>query len=236
MTAPRRNASVAGDEDNARNRVRARPVGGTSLRDQAYEEIKRRIITLTFRPGEYLNEASIAELLNVGRTPVHQAIDRLRLESMVEVIPRKGVIVKPISLNEVSEMTEVRMVNEPYSTGLAATRISEAALQRLDEICTLSDALAKARDLEGLMEQDRTFHAEIAKAAGNAILADILLRIHERSLRFWFISLSDSYHLREVQDQHRQIVEALRARDPEQASARMRDHIESFRKHILEAL
>ena len=74
-----------------------------ALSDVAYEKIKHRIITLAFRPGEHLNEARVCDALDIGRTPVHQAFCRLALEGMVEIIPRKGVIVRPVSLNEVME-------------------------------------------------------------------------------------------------------------------------------------
>ena len=83
-----------------------------SLRDAAYDAIKHRIITCAFRPGEYINELQLSSILKIGRTPVHQALDRLMIEGMVEVIPRKGVIVKPVSLNEVLQIIEVRLINE----------------------------------------------------------------------------------------------------------------------------
>ena len=83
-----------------------------SLRDAAYEAIKHRIITCTYRPGEYINEANVSAMLGIGRTPVHQAIDRLMLEGMVDVMPRKGVIVKPVSLDEIMQIVEVRLLNE----------------------------------------------------------------------------------------------------------------------------
>src|SRR5438874_1163895 len=83
-----------------------------SLRDAAYEAIKNRIITCKFKPGECINEASVSALLGYGRTPVHQALDRLMLEEMVEVIPRKGVIVKPVIVHDVMQMIEVRLINE----------------------------------------------------------------------------------------------------------------------------
>ena len=65
-----------------------------SLRDRAYAEIKRRINRMDYRPGAYLNEAQISRVLKIGRTPVHQALDRLMLDGQVQVIPRKGVIVE----------------------------------------------------------------------------------------------------------------------------------------------
>lgn len=85
-----------------------------SLRDRAYLEIKRRINRLEYRPGADLNEAQISRQLKVGRTPAHQAHDRLMLEGLIQVIPRKGVVVQSISLDEVLHILELRLVNEPY--------------------------------------------------------------------------------------------------------------------------
>src|SRR5262249_60400923 len=80
--------------------------GTTSLREAAYEAIKHRIITCAFRPGEYINELQLSALLKIGRTPVHQALDRLMVEGMVEVIPRNAAIVKPRTLTEVLQIIE----------------------------------------------------------------------------------------------------------------------------------
>src|SRR5688500_5359142 len=110
-----------------------------SLRDQAYEAIKHRIITCEFKPGECINEASVSALLGVGRTPVHQAIDRLMLEEMVEVIPRKGVIVKPVILQDVLQMIDVRMINETQCARLAAARADD------NHLGSMSKVLVRAR-------------------------------------------------------------------------------------------
>src|ERR1700753_983499 len=83
-----------------------------SLLDTAYDEIKRRITICAFRPGYYLNEAEISTMLGIGRTPVQHAIDRLMVEGLVQVMPRKGIIVKPVSLDEVMQTIEVRLLNE----------------------------------------------------------------------------------------------------------------------------
>src|SRR5499427_7148640 len=104
-----------------------------SLRDAAYEAIKHRIITCKFKPGECINEVSVSELIGYGRTPVHQALDRLKLEEMVEVIPRKGVIVKPIILHDVMQMVDVRMINETQSARLAAARADDVHVNALGD-------------------------------------------------------------------------------------------------------
>ncbi len=203
-----------------------------SLRDTAYELIKLRIITCAFKPGEYLNEAAVSAMLGIGRTPVHQAIDRLMLEDMVEVIPRKGVIVKPVSLEDVMQIIEVRLINEPYAVRLAAERADDV------EISVMTDILARARNwtavrnVKEMMLLDRDFHLALARAARNAVLADILRKLDERSLRFWFISLTAPNHHEAVPHQHDSILKAVRERDADAAEAATRGHIESFRRNV----
>ena len=206
-----------------------RDAGGKaqSLRDTAYEAIKHRIITCAFRPGEYINEAYVSAMLGIGRTPVHQAIDRLMLEGMLDVMPRKGVIVKPVSLDEIMQIVEVR---------LAAERAER------DEIAHMSDVLARAkqwidmRDSEQLMLLDREFHNVLALASKNHVLADTLSKLHDRSLRFWFISLNRPGHHNHVHAQHEAILAAIRDHDPNGAEAAMRGHIEEFRTNLTRSI
>ena len=207
-----------------------------SLRDLAYEAIKHRIITCTFKPGEYVNEASVSTLLGIGRTPVHQALERLMLEGMVEVIPRKGVIVKPVSLHEVVQIIEVRLLNETYCVRLAAERADDSEVAALADILARAQEWKAVRNVEQMMLLDREFHLVLARAAKNAILGDILRKLHERSLRFWFISLNAPGHHESVQDQHQAILAAVRSRDPDAAEAAMRRHIESFRQNVARCL
>ena len=203
-----------------------------SLTDVAYEAIKQRIITLKFGPGSYLNVSSITAALGLGRTPVHQAVRRLTHEGMIEIMPRKGMIVKPVSLNEVMDITDVRAVNEPHCVRLAAEKASKEDVAGLERILARANRASDAGDTEKQMLADRDFHCEISRIAGNKILADILKNLHERSLRFWFISLHDSPHRQEVAEEHAAIMEAITKKDPDAAEAAMRRHIESFRKNI----
>jgi DNA-binding GntR family transcriptional regulator len=205
---------------------------GQSLRDVAYELIKLRIITCTFKPGEYLNEASVSAMLGIGRTPVHQALDRLMLEEMVEVIPRKGVIVKPVSLEDVMQIIEARLINEAYAVRLAAERADDTEISLMTDILARARNWTAVRNIKEMMLLDREFHLALARAARNTVLADILRKLDERSLRFWFISLTAPDHHQVVQEQHDAILKTIRARDADAAEAAMRDHIESFRRNV----
>ena len=210
--------------------------GVASLRDKAYDAIKHRIITLAFRPGEYINELQLSAFLKIGRTPVHQALDRLMMEGMVEVIPRKGVIVKPVSLNEVLQIIEVRLINEPFGARLAAEQANDMDLADLAEVLKRTRDWAALRNVENMMLLDREFHLLIARAAKNDVLIELLRNLHERSLRFWFISLGDDLQLRRVDEEHREILDAIARRDAAGAADAMRHHIESSRKHITRAI
>lgn len=213
-----------------KRRVRA---PDTALHSQAYEKIKHEIITLRFRPGEYLNEAQVSKLLRIGRTPVHQALNRLMLEGMVEVIPRKGVIVKAVSLNDVLEMIDVRIVNETYCARLAVARADESDIAELSRILDDSEKKATSSDTVRQMMLDRDFHGTLARAAKNAVLAECIRTLHDRSLRFWFISLRDPVHHVAVKEEHRVILDAIRARNPDAAADAIRKHIESFRANVM---
>jgi DNA-binding GntR family transcriptional regulator len=190
-----------------------------SLRDAAYDAIKDRIITCKFKPGECINEASVSELLGFGRTPVHQALDRLMLEEMVEVIPRKGVIVKPVILQDVMQMIDVRMVNETHCARLAAARADDTHIKALTDILHRAKHAIAGRDVHAMMMLDREFH-------------EVLRKLNERSLRFWFISFTTTDHHKSFQEQHEAIFAAVRDRDADGAASAMRAHIDAFRRSV----
>ena len=207
---------------------------GVSLREHAYQLIKHRIITCAFKPGENLNEAVVAQMLDLGRTPVNQAFDRLRLEALVDVMPRKGIVVRHIHFDEVLQISDARVLNEAYAIRLAAERATTAEIAAMREI--LAEAARLDDDLERFILLDREFHMLIANAARNDVLSDILLNLNERSLRLWSISLADEAHKTSVNKEHHDIFMAVFRRDPNEAERVMRRHIDSFRQTILKKL
>lgn len=223
-------ALVRRAERSNRGVVESRPTG--SLLDRAYNGIKLRIITCRYRPGEVLSEAAISQEMRIGRTPVHQAIHRLVIDGLVSVMPRKGIMVRPVTIDEAAEIIAVRLLIECRCARLAADRADEAELQRLDDILEASARMLEKRDVEQMMLLDREFHESLAHAARNTVLADVLRNLHDRSLRFWFISLQDPVHHRKVLEQHRAIVAALHRRDADAAEAAMHEHILAFEDNV----
>ena len=203
-----------------------------SLRDKAYEVIKWHILTCAYRPGELINEAQVAQATGLGRTPVHQAFDRLSVEGLVDIMPRKGMVVLHVSLGEMMQLVPVRTANEALCARLAAEHANSGELDHLTKILDDGERATAERDTEKLLLLDRDFHATLAAASRNEILQDLLGKLHERCLRFWFLSLTAQTQREAVQREHADIVAALRARDPDRAEAAVRAHVASFHSSV----
>ncbi|CAH3771478.1 HTH-type transcriptional repressor RspR, partial [Serratia marcescens] len=206
---------------------------GVSLNELAYRRFKQALVTLSYKPGEYLNTAQVMNDLDMGRTPINQAIHRLANEGLLQVIPRKGVMVSPLSMDDALELIEVRLANEMLCMQLASQRITERQIATLTELNRQIEAASQERDRVRMMTLDHEFHQELAQIAGNNMLADILSVLHARAQRFWASTLSREGHMREVIDEHRAIIAALAAQDSAAAAEAAQAHILSFRSALL---
>lgn len=205
-----------------------------SLATRAYETIKRRIITLEYRPGQYLNEAQVCKDLGIGRTPVHQAFHRLMNEGLVEIIPRKGMIIRPNSLNEVLALLEARWVIEPYCASLAATRTSSQDVSALREIVTAAEKAARRGDTETFMSLDVSFHSALARMARNSILGEVLRNLHDLATRIWYLHVWQKADMQLTYREHLAIFESIKGGDKDGAARAMQDHLTSLRRRVLE--
>ncbi|HAT2850356.1 TPA: GntR family transcriptional regulator [Serratia marcescens] len=206
---------------------------GVSLNELAYRRFKQVLVTLSYKPGEYLNTAQVMNDLDMGRTPINQAIHRLANEGLLQIIPRKGVMVSPLSMDDALELIEVRLANEMLCMRLASQKITERQIAMLTELNRQIEAASQERDRVRMMTLDHEFHQELAQIAGNNMLADILSVLHARAQRFWASTLSREGHMREVIDEHRAIIAALAAQDSAAAAAAAQAHILSFRSALL---
>ncbi|MEO6986399.1 MAG: GntR family transcriptional regulator [Paralcaligenes sp.] len=201
-----------------------------SLSDLAYQQIKQRILQLEFRPGQFLNESTICEMLDIGRTPVHQAVHRLMLEGLLEIVPRKGLLIRPDSMNEVLHLLEARWALEPNIAALAAERASPTHIKRLQKLLREALTINGGQDRTRHMEIDREFHHLIADAAGNPILADVIRPLHERSGRLWHLQLKIPDDIQQTETEHEAILDAIVRGDKEAAARAMQAHLMSLRR------
>jgi DNA-binding GntR family transcriptional regulator len=205
------------------------------LSEKAYHLIKEKIITLDLAPLSVIDEQTLREDLGLGRTPIREALHRLSAEGLVLIAPRRGMFVADISITDLVKIFEVRMAMEGYCARLAAKRCTpaqvaqmEATVHALDEICR--------DDARELMEVDERFHRLLYEAADNKFLADSLDRLHALSLRLWFLVLDRLGNVWSAIDQHREILDAVKAGEAEDAERLIKQHIADFQSEIKEAL
>lgn len=203
--------------------------------DKAYQQIKDRIVTTKMKPGAVIRESELMEALNLGRTPIREALKRLQSENLVVATPRRGMFVADISITDLTQIYEMRVELEPLCARLAAQRVNQNVL---DEMRILAYEINRAGqvDRERLMELDCRFHALLSKAANNKFLQDELEHLHNHSMRIWHLALSYT-HPKDIDIQaHLEILQAIEARDHELAEKRMREHIQKFHKTIRQYL
>jgi DNA-binding GntR family transcriptional regulator len=207
--------------------------GAPLLTDQAYNAIKEKILSLELAPGKFINELTLCQLFGLSRTPVHHAVHRLMLEGLIEVIPRKGLIIRPDSLNEVMNLLEARRAVEPNIAALAAERAQEEQLAELKRLLDESAKYTDQRHRAKFMSIDRAFHAIVANAASNPVFGDVMRPLHERSARIWHLRIWQEDDLQVTQDEHVAIYKALAEGDAAGAIKAMQKHLDSLRSRIL---
>jgi DNA-binding GntR family transcriptional regulator len=210
-----------------------KPAGkGGSLAAQAYEQIKEKILTLHFLPGQYLNEAALCTMLGAGRTPVHQALQRLEIEGLVEIMPRKGVIVQPDSISEILKILESRATVEADLARKAAEQATPADVEELKALARKGYGNGQPADIDAFTTGDRAFHEKFAQMAGNPVLFDFARRLHERSVRYWYLHLWQTMDARATIRQHSAIADMIARGDGDGAAKAVRDHIESLQARL----
>jgi DNA-binding GntR family transcriptional regulator len=207
----------------------------SSLADIAFEAIKEKILKLYFLPGQYLNEGALCALLNMGRTPIHQALQRLQHEGLVEIMPRKGVIVQPGSIPEILKILDSRATIEAELARNAAERATAKDAEELKALARTGGSNGKASELDSFIEADRAFHRKFAEIAENPVLSDFARSLHERSIRYWYLHLWQTLDDEATIKQHTAIADAIAKHDADAAAAAVRAHIESLRTRLLRA-
>ena len=205
----------------AQRRRRERRVLRDDIRDQLIDDI----LSGRLAPGDRIIEARVAEAFDVSQAPVREALRDLDVLGFVASSPFRGTIVRRISVEELVQLYPIRAALEGLAAREAATRISEATINKLQKLLETMRSIAAGGDDRRAVEADFAFHLTIVEASGNRLLQQIWERM--RLATTTFLTVSKSHHsLREIAERHAIVVEALRARDPGTAEQAMRRHIE----------
>lgn len=199
------------------------------LKNHTYCILKERLVNCIYPPGSLLNEAQLASDLGSSRTPVREAISRLEMEGFVKIMPKKGIYVTEISLNDVLQIFQTRMEIEPIALRLAAPHLPSGELLAFCE--KFSD---QVQDIQNGFRLDTAMHLFIIEHCGNRYIIDMMRHLFDENTRIIISSKQNQVQIHDARLEHLAILDCLRDMDVPKGMELMRSHIENCRKAALD--
>ena len=207
-----------------------------SLAERTYIQLREDIITVRLPPGTLLREPELMQRLDVGRTPVREALLRLQRDGFVVVVARGGTFVSNIDISDLTAIYEARARIESWATRLAAQRLNESERGEAKALIEALQALLFPGDLDALLALDRRIHRFIYRSAKNSYLYETLDHYHNLSLRILHVALrrfpSLIPGLDQVVQEQTQMLEAVCRGDADTAERIALHHVLSFEQEV----
>ncbi|TQK53003.1 GntR family transcriptional regulator [Streptomyces sp. SLBN-118] len=196
--------------------------------ERVYTHIKQAVLDRSYEGGTLLTEGELADAVGVSRTPVREALLKLEVEGLIKLYPKKGALVLAVSAQEIADVVETRLLVEEHAARKAVPA-SAQLIARLEELLEQQKRQGEEGDLAAVAVTDRCFHAEIVRSCGNAILSRLYDQLRDRQLRMG-VAVMHSHPDRIAKNvaEHSEILEALRAGDPDAAAALVHRHVGWF--------
>jgi len=194
-----------------------------AAQDVVYRWLKQHVLTLPRDQGTFVTEAEVCRAIGTSRTPVREALLRLESDGLLQIVPKKGAYVSPITEAQVEAVMQARALVEDWCARRAASHgtLLAAELHRL-----VAQQAEAQRDPIAFIELDREFHRTIVRAAGNPVLADFYESLRDRQLRMGLHAiLSSEERTRAVLAEHAAIAEGLGSGNAQEAAAAMAEHM-----------
>jgi DNA-binding GntR family transcriptional regulator len=196
--------------------------GFSKLKDKAYEVIRNKIISCELMPGAVVDQIALMKEIGVSRTPVREAVNALEREDLLVVMPRRGVIVAPISLGDIGEMYTVREEIEPIIARLATPAVEKEKLAKFYKIFT-----REKYDPDSIIQSDFLLHTYLVERTHNRYLIRLMAGVLSQNLRIVVLGARIHDRLKVSNREHARIIERLLDGDADGAEKAMREHIAS---------
>jgi len=204
-----------------------------SIREQVYKRISELILNGKIAPSERIMENKLSTQLGVSRTPIREALHVLEMEGFLEAIPRVGYQVKEIVWDEVADICEIRKVNETLAACWAMDKVTADELDRLQLNLDEAEADVKSGHPKRFIERDADFHDILVRASGSRRLVEICQTLRKHMLRYRIESIYEPDMVLSVIEDHRRILERLRARDVAGITLAISDHLDHVKREVL---
>lgn len=210
------------------------------MRKQAYDWLKRQIITLEFPMGSCLVESTLCKDLAMGRTPVREALQQLASEGLVTILPRKGIFVSSINLADFENLIEVRIMLETHVVRrLTRNRLFVGGVdpEKVKQLRGLFDGVAsliERGNIDELLVIERRFHQGLVELLDNPILTDMAERIFDLVTRTWYLSFKNrtKQDLADTLKENIEVLEKIFQGDTQAAEDAIVEHIMNFRSKV----
>ena len=207
------------------------------LRDLVYYSIRSAILKGDLKPGERLMEMHLAQQLGVSRTPMREAIHMLEEEGLTISMPRKGAQVAGLTLKDMEDIFEIRKVLEIFALEKICNKISPDAIIKMRFALKVYKEAMASGEIEALVEKDAEFHGALYEATDNQRLHGFVAQLRDLLDRYRWEVLQRDQNWDKTYEEHKEIVDALEARDFERAKKASIEHIlttEKIMKQIME--
>jgi DNA-binding GntR family transcriptional regulator len=203
-----------------------------SAGEYVFETLENEILSGVYHDGDILTEQRLCEKLGVSRTPVREAIFRLKQEHLVEE-KTNGICVVGVTEQDLYDIYEMRKRIEGYATGRCAALITYPQLQELQEIVDLQEFYTSKGIADNIRDTDTKFHEMLYSYCGSRMLQATLTDLHRKVRKYRKLSVEDPNRARIAMHEHRNILEALSRHDSAEAEYLAVLHIENARKNIV---
>lgn len=213
-----------------------KPANKQSLSAQAYLAIEEMIVMQELAPGSMVSEAELVEQLKCGRTPVREALLRLKLEGYIDVHPRRGALVTSVDIVRQLELLEVRRPLEELVARLAARRATDEEREQCKMLSENIREAARGSDRRAFYDANKAIHVFLEAAAHNQALAKTVSGIHAHSRRFWYAHIGHD-HMPKAAECHADTLDQIVKGDPDaaaKAALSLIDYLEVLTRQTIE--
>ena len=207
-----------------------------SLAERAYEILRHRLIMLDIAPGDPINEAGLSAELEVGRTPIREALKRLESDHLVVSYPRRGTFASNVDIKDLSTISEMRAVLEPIAARKAAHNLTPERRREFESTITELRALKATDEPRALMERDLEVHRLIYRSVDNPHLTETLVRLDDLATRIWCLVIPRIPDLIGHIREHIDLLEAILEGKESTVEAHAAEHVREFDKTLRAAL
>lgn len=207
-----------------------------TLADRAYRQLEERIVTLDLPPGTTVSVSDLSDRIDIGRTPLRDALQRLADERLVEILPRRGVRVSDIHLRDHLALLETRRALDRLVARRAARQAASLDRGAFEACATALAEAAQAGRLDEFMRLDQRFDEMIIEAARNPFAAEAVTPLHTHCRRFWY-KFEAQGDLRRSARLHEQLMRTVAQGDQDRAadaSDALLDYLDAFTRSVLE--